>query len=251
MDRSILAIIAICLHLGSSAAGAQSLRGSPESLSRQNRQARAHDFSYLDRPSEVRRFVADGILVPMEDNADLRLRQVSYPYTRPAVKLFLERLARQYREACGEPLIVTSLIRPSAAQPGNASTRSVHPTGMAADLRRTTNRRCRQWLENTLLFMEARGLIEATYEHRPPHYHVAVFPRPYLQYVGVDLADLRVAPPDSASLPKISEYTVRPGDSLWEIARRFGTTVNAIKAENGLRSSRVLAGQVLRIPGGS
>ncbi|HEX7119859.1 MAG TPA: DUF5715 family protein [Longimicrobiales bacterium] len=250
MDRSILAIVTACLLAASSVAEAQSLRGSSASLSRQNRQARLHDYSYLDRPSEVRRFVAEGLLVPVEDNAVLKFRQVSYPYTRPEVKLFLERLAEQYFDACGEPLIVTSLIRPNAAQPRNASDRSVHPTGMAADLRRTTNRRCRQWLENKLLFLEARGVLEATYERRPPHYHVALFPRPYLRYVGVSAAELKVAPPDPAELPKLVEYTVRQGDSLWEIARRFGTTVAAIKAENGLRSSRVLAGQVLRIPGG-
>ena len=43
-------------------------------------------------------------------------------------------------------------------------------------------------------------------------------------------------------------YTVQPGDSLWRIARRFGTTVEAIKQANGLTSDTILVGQVLRIP---
>ena len=250
MDRKIFAIVVAALVATAGVAEAQSLRGSPASLTRQNRQAELHDFSYLDHPDEVRRFVAAGLLVPVQESSVLKLRQVSYPYTRPEVKLFLERLAQQYFDACGEPLIVTSLVRPNAAQPRNASDRSVHPTGMAVDVRRTTNRACRQWLENTLLHLEAKGVLDATYESKPPHYHIALFPRPYLRYVGVDPAQLRATPPAPHELPKVSEYTVKRGDSLWDIARRFGTTVEAIQAENGLRTSRVVVGQVLRIPGG-
>ena len=45
------------------------------------------------------------------------------------------------------------------------------------------------------------------------------------------------------------EYTVRAGDTLWLISRRFGTTVDAIKGLNGLTSDVLNIGQVLRIPG--
>ena len=43
-------------------------------------------------------------------------------------------------------------------------------------------------------------------------------------------------------------YTVRPGDTLWLLANRYGTTVDAIKRLNGLRSDNLSIGQVLRIP---
>lgn len=44
-------------------------------------------------------------------------------------------------------------------------------------------------------------------------------------------------------------YTVKSGDTLWQLARRFGTTVNAIMNLNGLTSDLLNVGQVLQIPG--
>ena len=46
------------------------------------------------------------------------------------------------------------------------------------------------------------------------------------------------------------EYTVRAGDTLWELSLRYGTTVEAIRQANGLTSNVLQIGQVLRIPVG-
>jgi LysM repeat protein len=47
-----------------------------------------------------------------------------------------------------------------------------------------------------------------------------------------------------------SEHTVQWGDTLFSLARRYGTTVEAIVALNGLAdASNIRVGQVLRIPG--
>ncbi len=43
-------------------------------------------------------------------------------------------------------------------------------------------------------------------------------------------------------------YIVKSGDSLWNIANRFGTTVNELKALNNLTSNNLSIGQVLRVP---
>ncbi len=53
--------------------------------------------------------------------------------------------------------------------------------------------------------------------------------------------------PSVQSAPYI-EYTVRPGDTLWLLSRRYDTTVDAIKQLNGLSSDMLSIGQVLRIP---
>jgi hypothetical protein len=195
---SLLALTTTCATCAVPILEAQSsLLGSHESLLRQNEEAREHDFTYLRTTADVRDYAQQGILVRLPGNADYELAsdEVSFPYARPEVKTFIERLSEQYRSACGERLVVTSLTRPITRQPPNASVISVHPTGMAADLRRSDSSGCRQWLETVLLDLEGKGVIEATREQYPPHYHVAVFPNPYLQYLasGEVLPEIQVA----------------------------------------------------------
>jgi hypothetical protein len=233
-----IALALSCVSMAFDRAEAQSLRGSTGSLNRQNRVARQHDFTYLNTSAQLRRFVDAGYLVPVRSGPNHIVR-AAFPYARPEVALFISRLSRQYRRACGERLVVTSLTRPRTRQPRNASPRSVHPTGMAMDIRRSRRRACRAWLEDTLLTLEGRGVLEALRESRPPHYHVAVFPRQYASYV--ETAQL-------ASTTGGRDYRVRRGDSLWTIARRYGTTVQELRSANKLRGSRIYAGQLLTVP---
>jgi len=220
----------------------QSLRGSARSLDRQNAAARQHDFTFIDTRERVQLFADRGWLVRIRPSSDFELHAVSFPYARPEVGLFIERLSRQYRAACREKLVVTSLTRPTTGQPRNASDRSVHPTGMALDLRYSRDRNCRRWLEAVLLDLESAGILEATLERRPVHYHVALFPRQYSGYVAA-LGDRR----SEQELP----YTVRTGDSLWTIARSHGVSVNDLKSVNGLDDAKIYPGQVLTVPQGS
>jgi hypothetical protein len=271
---SRIRLVAVATLLGLAGPGvaqlhAQSLLGSRASVDIQNRMARDHDYSFLRTGAQVRQFVNSGYLVPVRGNADFDLHAVSYPYARPEVELFIRRLASQYRSACGEKLVVTSLTRPQSAQPRNASARSVHPTGMAVDLRRSNVSACRSWLESVLLSLEGAGVLEATRERNPPHYHVALFPRPYVQYVErrasaeTRSADARVAAADPGPSTRaeaeaeaaearaqadLLEYQVRRGDSLWTIARAHGTSVDELRNRNELRGSRIYAGQLLQVP---
>jgi hypothetical protein len=214
-------------------------------MDRQNSMARQHDFTYIDTPSRVRFFAERGWLVPIESTGDFVVKaDVSFPYARPEVELFVQRLGRQYRRACGEQLVVTSLTRPANRQPRNASDRSVHPTGMAVDVRYSWNRACRDWLEGVLVNLERQGVLEATLERRPRHYHVAIFPEQYSAYV-------KVLASREAEQGPVQEYRVRKGDSLWTIARAHGTTVDQLRDFNGIRGNQIFAGQLIEFPPGS
>jgi hypothetical protein len=160
---------------------AVTLSGSRASMLRQNRIAKEEQYSFLRTPTQVRTYVDRGRLVAFEGNADYAVI-ASYPYARPVVLAFVERLSARYREACGERLVVTSLTRPATRQPSNASPLSVHPAGMAVDLRVSGKPACREWLMAELLDLEDMGLLDATLERNPPHFHVAVFPSAFDGY---------------------------------------------------------------------
>lgn len=67
----------------------------------------------------------------------------------------------------------------------------------------------------------------------------------YDTYQGIQQ---NVPSPGPVPKPDIIEYAVQAGDSLWLIARRFGTTVDEIKRLNGLTIDLLNIGQVLKIP---
>ena len=268
MQKLVIAISGLLLFSGVSGLHAQALKGSRTAMRKQNTVAQTQDYSFLRTASDVRRFVEKGLLVPVKGGSTIKLADVSFPYTRPAVKTFIDRLAPQYKSACGEKLVVTSLTRPLSRQPWNASELSVHPAGMALDLRTPRRTSCRRWLENTLLSLESKGVLEATRERRPAHYHIAIFPTPYLNYVSKMTGDSKLAARTNKPQPvkiataqkakyasvlatspsETTGYRVRPGDSLWSIARKFGVTVADLKQANGLRSSQIKPGQKLVIP---
>jgi hypothetical protein len=271
---SVTLLLLAALGPAATAEGA-SLRGSRASVNRQVRVAHQHDFSFLRTPAEVRKFVDLGLLVTLPGNAHYTVDgEASFPVARPEMKLFIERLSRQYHAATGEKLVVTSLTRPLSNQPRNASQNSVHPTGMAADIHRSYNRRARKWLEKTLLTLEQRGVLEATLERHPWHYHVAVFPRQYAAYVDRKLetkdspsiastastaSTASAAPATPAPVPAPSRttaaadisyatYRVQSGDTLWTIAQTHQTSVARLKKINAIRSPRIYPGQKIMVP---
>jgi LysM repeat protein len=285
-SRALCAILLIVTFIAAaSAQEAQSLLGSRASMLKQNEEAQEHEFSYLQTVSDVRDYAQRGLLVRIPGDDDYQVADASFPYARPEVKTFIDRLAGQYHAACGERLVVTSLTRPADRQPWNASPLSVHPTGMAIDLRRSRRPACRAWLERNLLSLEGDGVVEATKENHPPHYHVAVFPKPYLQYLASrgDAPDPVTAPAEAAAEVRVAAVSekaegkpekrsstrrstriarakavharsskkrvrVGHGDSLWTIAQRNGVSVAALKRANRIRSSHLKPGQALALP---
>ena len=58
----------------------------------------------------------------------------------------------------------------------------------------------------------------------------------------------RKAPPGTWLSAHAAEYKVRRGDTLGEIAQRFNTSVDKLRARNALYSNNLNAGQVIKIP---
>lgn len=68
------------------------------------------------------------------------------------------------------------------------------------------------------------------------------------QVLSLPGGTLTAAPVESAVVAAGGTYVVQAGDTLFSLARRFGTTVAALQTANGLTSAAIYAGQVLRVP---
>lgn len=248
---SSIAALAVSAVVSAHPCGAQSLHGSTASIDRMYHEARAEGFTFFASPRSVRKAVDDGYLVRLVPDANFTLHDVSYPFARPAVRTFIERLGAQYEDACGERLEVTSAVRPSTLRLPGSVARSVHPTGMAVDLHKSEKGSCRTWMRRTLRDLEGAGVLEATEEFSPPHFHVAVFPTPYDHYVAsmtqAAAVTTRLA---STGAVDLVPYRVREGDTLWDIARDHATSVEAIQRANDLADSLIQTGDTLLIPRG-
>ncbi len=70
-----------------------------------------------------------------------------------------------------------------------------------------------------------------------------------------DASDSDDAPVPAASTPRRSaskgqDYTVRRGETLWDLAKKFGTTTSAIRRTNGMSATeKLVAGQTITMPG--
>lgn len=194
------------------AARAGELDGSPASMEAQHEVAVEADYSFLRKPADVEHLVELGRLVELEGNREYSLSNVSFPYARQEIQAFVESVAADYHDEFGFKLVVTSLTRPLALQPSNAHELSVHPAGMAVDLRVPAAESRKSWLESRLLALEDAGAIDVTREWHPSHYHVAVFGDKYLP-IAEQEKELRTERRVQAQLARIAaivEQGTRP-----------------------------------------
>ncbi|MDO3661864.1 LysM peptidoglycan-binding domain-containing protein [Bacillus sp. C28GYM-DRY-1] len=69
-------------------------------------------------------------------------------------------------------------------------------------------------------------------------------------YVGQTLSiNGKSTSSNSSSSSSSSTYTVKSGDSLWKISKKYGMTVSELKKLNGLKSDLLRIGQVLKLKG--
>jgi hypothetical protein len=251
--------------------------------------AQANRLTFYLTPTNIDAAVARGRLVELTGDSAYELTKgVGFSYATREAKQFITQFAPQYLHACGTPLTVTSAARPTSRQPRNANPHSVHPTGIAVDIRRPHAGPCLNWVRSALTDLEQRGIIEATEERHPVHLHLAVLvppgapvrlpsltngiaaaPRvvtPPSTPVAVAAAARPVAPAQPVAKPvRVTaasngatdgdlditgkSYRVREGDTLWDVARRAGVSVKALARANKRSMRSVLRpGTTLRIP---
>jgi hypothetical protein len=185
-SRFLLAAIALVasVQVAHAQRGARSrfpseLHGSQESVQKMWDFATMHGLTFYQTPRDIDRAVSEGKLVPLDGDASYQLTQgVGFSYATREAKQFVVSFAPQYAAACGAPLVVTSAARPTSRQPRNSNPYSVHPTGIAVDLRRPPAGPCQRWLRSALAELEEQGYVEATEERHPVHLHVAVLTEP-------------------------------------------------------------------------
>lgn len=178
------AVALLLLVVSTTSAVAQSLRGSRRAVNKPYHYATLHDLPFSQTSRDVKRALHEGYLVRLGADPNYVTHDVSFPYVTRTTLTFVRRLASQYRRGCGERLVITSAVRPESMQPSNSSEYSVHPAGIAVDIRKPSKGSCLRWLRRNLLLIEKRGDIEATEEHHPAHFHVVVIPAAYKEYLA-------------------------------------------------------------------
>lgn len=94
---------------------------------------------------------------------------------------------------------------------------------------------------------QTTAVIVAATTTPPPTSTTARIDTPTATTTSVPTSTATTAPSATPS-PAAITYVVQPGDTLTYIARIFGTTVDALMAENGLTSTEITVGQILKIP---
>ncbi len=129
--------------------------------------------------------VRSGGLVKLE-GPNIRLMSTRViQYVIPSTRDFVLQLAYEFgQQGCGELVVNDALRVAGNRMPSAASSFSVHPRGMAVDIRvNGIGERCETWMNTYLLQNEAEGKVDATREHWKvvrgqrvpnPHFHLVV-----------------------------------------------------------------------------
>lgn len=118
------------------------------------------------------------------------------PYALPSTVAFMMELSAAYHATgCGQ-VIVKDAVRLVSERPPNGSIHSVHPSGMAVDIRvRYIKPACADWLRMYVRQKEAVGAVDATHELHPEHLHIVVPLQPPTSPTTVMATSLSVGAP--------------------------------------------------------
>jgi Family of unknown function (DUF5715) len=164
-------------------------RPSHESLLRQNEEIDRMDLPRIYDDAELQQLIAKGDLVPIEESDTLRIDRRLDPsrrYCRPWTRSFLDDISQAYYQQFHTSIQVNSAVRTVLGQkklrrhnrnaaPEYGDTASSHLAGITVDIqRRGMTRQQIQWMEQYMMPLRDRGLLEPEEERHQWVFHVAV-----------------------------------------------------------------------------
>lgn len=175
------------------------LRGTHASLVRQDERDRAEGLTRIEDEAQLLGLVRDHSLIPLPLNEDIqtdpRLAN-DRRYTRPWTAEFLRELGVAFMHQFGEPLVITSAVRPATYQrkltwrngnaaPANGVIASPHEFGATIDIgKKGMTAREMAWMRGYLLPLQQAGQIDVEEEFYQACFHVTV----YKNYVSGPMA---------------------------------------------------------------
>ena len=166
------------------------LRGTYESLVRQNEKTEADDLERIEDDADLNDRIARKMLVPVPVSTALNVNQnlpENRRYCRPWTARFLTDLARAHAAAFHGPLEVSSAVRTVEYQKelmkvnGNATAAegdvaSPHLTGATIDIAKNVlSRKEVAWMRAWLLPLQTAGQIDVEEEFRQSCFHITVY----------------------------------------------------------------------------
>lgn len=168
------------------------LRGSRESMLRQNEEIDRLQLPRIANDLELQELELREELVPLHESSALSIASNLEPirrYCRPWTRDFVEDLSQAFYEKFHKPIYLTSAVRTVEQQAklrrsnGNAApiegdTASSHLAGLTVDIGKAgMSRRERAFVDQYVLQLQDAGLVEAAEERRQACYHIMVSDR--------------------------------------------------------------------------
>jgi hypothetical protein len=166
------------------------LRGSLESLERQNAKLDAEGLERIENEGDLAGRIANGLLVPVPVSVALSINSDLPPnhrYCRPWTARFLADLAREHEAEFHKPLEVSSAVRTveyqrqlmrinGNAAPAEGDVVSPHLTGATVDIAKSgLSRQEMAWMRQRLLALQTAGKIDVEEEFRQACFHITVY----------------------------------------------------------------------------
>ncbi len=158
------------------------LGGELSSSERQLAYTKANAIPLISSNADYWELVRRGYLVSLR-HPDLEVG-AKRPHVLPTTARFIYEIAEQFRTAgCGR-LRINDATRLVSERPKNGSPYSVHPAGMALDVRVINlSERCYAELNRLLHTAEAELQADVTREYKPEHFHVVVIPYEEVRFI--------------------------------------------------------------------